>query len=283
MSLSDKLASGFDIAIQWTKQQIGKAQASADDPKLIENYKRFVSTQEHLEQVLKEANTWAKQQADQLKTFEQLQDRFADLGAEPSSIHVAGKQVESFILSGNVLYQGQVKLHESFVALMLEPLESLQTREVYQAVELKSKYDVAHLAYDSAVEVHQEAVSKNQTADKITQASQELKVKEAHYTRLRSELINKIEEIEQKKNLILTKNLRSYMQAQVAFYGNGYRAFPDDLDDENKEGPDASGAVAAAAVAAVHLSSSSSQQQQQQSRVVDDEDNSTLEGPNETS
>jgi len=110
------------------------------------------------------------------------------------------------------------KLNEALFRLFVEPIDNLLENEIAEAFDLKRKYDLAHLDYDSRVEASD--ASRDKPNEKREQAEKELKTATEVYQDVKLKLTEKCKEVERKVTKIFTENLQQYHAAQEEFNKN---------------------------------------------------------------
>jgi BAR domain len=190
--------------------------------------------------LLKLAQSSYKRSTELADTKAQTLDVFGKMSSHSHGDIDASQQVQSYLAWTHDNDKKEARVLELFKEFVLDPVEECVKGDLTTAIDLKSKYDVAHLDYDSRQHKYEAARDKPQEKREIAEAA--LEEARQKYELVKAQLTDKCHAVAEFRRHLLQENVGTYLQRQQQIIGGDAPVVPDfklgDDDDAAANGSD---------------------------------------------
>jgi len=220
----------LSITKHWALQKLGTIDPSPEPQEWKEMINRFVNTRIELINLVSLAEQSVKSRATVISDTSAFTDSLAKLGSHSKVGNVNSETVRIYTSAATRLQGFQRDIDRAFMEMIVNPVNFLLQREVKTTFNLMNKYEDYHLDYDARTDRFkslQERSDVAETPKRVNQraeAKADLEVATSNYESVKQELVKICNEVEKKRNSILTDNLAAYMKSQLVFCANSMSA-----------------------------------------------------------
>jgi len=214
-NFSSKIVKKMNIAKQYALQKMGKVESTEESPAFKEMAQRYEVTKKNYEEVSKISRQSARQELAQHTTTQLLGECWMEVGTGQENTIGAALckfgEAEKTLSEFGRTYVDDVNTR--FVNPVIKILEEVQEIE-----HIKKRLGSTRLAYDATQSRLKNAQGKEKEPAKLQALEQDFNAAKEKYETTVNEMVQKMENLEKRRDEELLQELCSYMSAQKEYH-----------------------------------------------------------------